>query len=145
MNKTVSLKTAKALKEAGIEIETEHVWVQDREEIWRNDLDSPEYKTVGNPYPTPKYLAESGDWHIDKPKILCFAPDIAELLDYLPRTIRDNYDLIISPAYDVYTVAYWDAERFMAKVDYKLCTIEHESLPEALAQLALHLKQQGII
>ena len=119
--KTVSLQTAKALVEAGVVIECEKCWSKVAEDDWR--LMVPLIKEHLNYHD--RWLA---------------APDATELLEWLPTIITletysplDNFLLTLS-AGEEYTASYGMAY-----------TAKNVNPAEALAQLAIHLRKEGLV
>lgn len=146
MQKVLSLETSKKLVEAGIVLETElyHMTISiKKEKFYRKFSFEPAERTV--------LITKSGmekekpetfyDGNMDKPvytEILEFtpAPDIAELLEALPKNHQNN-NLIIRCGKEKFSVSYWHFR------NGDFCMIfEHKELTEALAQCLLWVKSK---
>lgn len=123
--KTTSLEISKLLKEAGVRQDTEFKW---SEKLFHrpNELNIVLHKSDARP-------SES---------VLLFAAFTTdELLEELPYRIGgDNFilDLVIHKNSEGFTVGY------RGFPDKKNTWFKHESLPEALAQMYLWLKKEGL-
>lgn len=129
MIKTVSLETAKKLKEAGFRHGTYLCWT-----TWS------EYASMGIGTDLGPYYRMQGyqDFILD----WVSAPTTDELLEELPyRITRENYiaELWIHKNSSDYVVCYTGQPH----TDNKY--FENESLPEALASMWIYLKQQDLL
>lgn len=127
--KTVSLETAKQLKEVGFPQETEFYWrVPDDEE--KSTVESRE-KMKKFYYIFPTYASPTAD----------------EILEELPQTIKYNgktYHLFISMGLDrQYFVVYANELDYEYNAPFPI-KMRH-SLAEAVAEIYLYLKKEGLI
>ena len=138
MLKNVTLETAKKLVEAGIVLGTDYYYQRvdlKKEKFYRKLSYEPTGRTflrVKKDALEDKPLTEY-DGDKDKPiftEVFTFypAPDIAELLDALPKWIK-NCTYLIVPIDDIWKVGYGTSPNF-----------EHKELVEALAQLLIWVK-----
>lgn len=122
MIKTTSLELSKALKEAGIEIDSELSWVK-TEGYWPRVLHRPQ----------DGWYEDGENKDLNNCKKIYPSPTVDELLEILPMTISINRD----PFDKKYEVCYQKGSSFTIKKDGVLAN--------ALASLAIELKKQGII
>lgn len=123
--RTVSLKTARKLKDAGFEQSSAKIyyhWVQ-----FKKEYTEPNYKT--KPWHKPCLWPNASE----PDHVIASAPSTDELLEELPWRIKsDQLGIDKGPAhYDIYYGKQWYAE--------------HEALPEALAEMWLSLKSKGLL
>lgn len=114
--KTVSLQTAKALVEAGVVIESERVWVW----IYTDDIDG--------------WMSVDKDWFDDvysKDTEHYPAPDTDELLKWFENQVC---------LWKIGNTYFCEESKTKMDVAFK-----DTSPAEALAQLALHLKKEGLV
>lgn len=123
MIKTVSLETAKKLKDAGFEKETERRWVhlKSKKTVMESKID------------TWKCLTE--DWDVDK--LGYAAPNTDELLENIPHVLQHKR-LTIRKYYNAYGAGYMMDEGWIE-------CFEAKELPEVLALLWLFLKKEGLL
>lgn len=130
--KTVSLETAKALKDAGFRQDTyfywNHVMVNNRGKLeWQLD-----YRKIGDRNNIP-------------------APTTDKLLEELPCQFKYGgawFDLQITKwpkEYKVQYVEFYFNDDNLLEISDSLCEFKVESLPEALAQMWLWLKKEGLL
>ncbi len=128
--KTVSLKTARLLKEAGFRQDSEYAW------MWLEDetTDDLEDKHIL------LHLYEIEHMALDR--VFYSAPTTDEILAELPKKIL-TYNLRIGcgESYNPFYVKFVDDEDVY--IGHPM--IENESLPEVLAAMYLWLKKEGLL
>jgi len=131
-NKCVDLEHAKKLKEAGIEIETERYWWA-REGFIGTQLVSKEQMDEVYEEDFVALVAKGG-----LEGSLFLAPDVSELLNYLPYRIEKETGCIyleIKKYREGYKIAYICKNR-----DIYFCSDTHKNLSNALAELVIITK-----
>lgn len=141
--KCVSLETAKKLKEAGWNQfhGVERFWEEMRHE------DTGELKWFVLHHPTQEY----GGWRHQHPPVVIAAPDAQEIAGLLPCYIS-RYNLTLSHSIKW---GWWASyrrkksipsrKRKNVKLHVYLHRVSNENLSEALAQMWLYLKEQGLL
>lgn len=132
--KTVSLQTAKALKEVGFPQESYFWWVfRNREDGWElEDSKIEDYGFGGMAIEVEQYAA----------------PAAEEILDRLPKELKGlNLELLIDISWqdksEMWAVGYFEAPVKAVRV-YPYTTIE-ETIAEAAAQMYIFLKRSKIL
>lgn len=132
MIKTVTLETAKALKEAGFRQETDFYWSQ---------------LHYSRPNELPKIVHESDCRHKEQ-RDLFSAPSSDEILELLPHTVtKPGYSQLYlltlwKENANEYHVAYsplWELSHFEAQ------TFSGDNPAEILAAMWLYLKKEGLL
>lgn len=129
--KTVSLETAKLLKESGFNKETEYRWVnfKSKKTIMEAKIDI--WKVV------------SEDWDADR--LFYAAPIADELLEELPCELKNKDAVLVIQKLlnSHYSVCYEEPQPYEPSIFHH--GISRNSLPEAIAEMWLFLKKEGLL
>lgn len=131
---TVQKSTAKKLQNAGIELDTEFMWVRD--ELKR-------ITGIGRPPSGKEYYFADGTFENDL-TIMLEAPSLSELLAVIPQVLETGHSLKIEPGITSQTKDSW---HFMYEnADYEvLVEFDYFNPAETAAQLLIWLVDNGHI